>query len=374
MSNVLINCVSAGSGGALTYLINLVPKLIERLDRENINVFLLIKEDQFDLIDKRIEKHVIMAPNLGGYKRFLWEYFSLSSIIKSNDIDLIFTPYQIARIFSGIKNIVMFRNMEPFTFHKYKNTYKNSIRNYILKLKTINTIKNTDKVIAVSGYVRDVILENKMAGIDSIINIYHGRNKSFNAVEDMADLEILKALDIKGEYVFTCGSLFPYRKCEDIIKAFEDVKSSGAVLVVAGSSNDGNYINMLNDLILQYKMSDSVHMLGHVSLQEMIVLYRNCKLFVTSTETEACPNIAIEAMSSGCNILSSDIMPLPEMFKDAAIYYKHGDLVELAEKMRNMFTSSYGVNSEALSIIESFTWDKCADQTSDLILKELRFQ
>ena len=170
---------------------------------------------------------------------------------------------------------------------------------------------------------------------------------------------------------FTCGSLFPYRKCEDVIKAFNGIKQCGAKLVVAGSGNDKQYLSLLNDLIQQYGIIDSVLMLGHVSLDEMIVLYRNCNMFVTSTEIEACPNIAIEAMYSGCNILSSDIMPLPEMFKDSASYYEHGNLAQLSAKMLDMFTEDKGVNDKALSIIESFTRDKCADQTYALIVREL---
>ena len=61
MPNVLINCVSAGSGGALTYLVNLVPKLIEKSGNQDVNIFLLLKKDQCALIDKCLEKNIIIA-------------------------------------------------------------------------------------------------------------------------------------------------------------------------------------------------------------------------------------------------------------------------------------------------------------------------
>jgi glycosyltransferase involved in cell wall biosynthesis len=143
------------------------------------------------------------------------------------------------------------------------------------------------------------------------------------------------------------------------------------MLIVAGTGNDEQYLSLLKGLIDQHDLSDSVLLIGHVSLDEMIILYRNCNIFVTSTETEACPNIAIEAMSSGCNILSSDVLPLPEMFKESAIYYEHGNVGQLSAKMREMFAKEKGVNDRALSIIESFTWDKCADETYKLIIREL---
>jgi len=372
MANILVNCVSAGSGGALTYLQNLVPKLIKMFENDvNHNVCLLIKNDQRKLIDDCLEDYVIYAPNLGGYKRFIWEYMNLPKIINHRNIDLVFTPYQIARVFKNIKNIVMFRNMEPFTFHKYKNSFGNWLRNHILKIKTINTIKNADKVVAVSDYVKEVILLNKITNEDAIARIYHGRNTRFNPEISETDKTTLDKLGIADKYIFTCGSLFPYRKTEDVIKAYQKASKPHVKLVIAGSGNDNQYKKLLNDLITQCGVSDSVLMLGHVSLDEMIVLYRNCSLFVTSTETEACPNIAIEAMSSGCSILSSDVMPLPEIFQDAAVYYPHGDQVQLASMMADMVSEDKTVNSRALSTIDSFSWETCAKQTYELIINEL---
>lgn len=369
MKNVLINCVSAGSGGALAYLINLVPLLLDKESKGELKFKLLVKKKQAELLDDKYSSFLIIAPDLNGYKRFLWEYFNLSNLVKKNNIDIIFTPYQIARVFKSVTNVVMFRNMEPFTFHKYRNTYKNWIRNKLLKYKTIHTINNADMVIAVSCYVRDVMLQNGMTTDDKIIQIYHGRNPVFTPENNAADSDVLKSLNVNRNYIFTCGSLFPYRKSEDIIKAFSKLQDLNIQLVIAGNSNDDQYKQLLDSLIKDNCLSDKVLMLGHVSLHEMTVLYRRSQLFVTATETEACPNIAIEALSSGCNIISSDVMPLPEMFCDAAQYFSHGDIDSLARMIRKLYNEGSADNHKSINRARHFAWDKCADETYNLLVR-----
>ena len=75
-------------------------------------------------------------------------------------------------------NVVMLRNMEPFTFTKYKYSLKTLLRNYVLKFQTINTLKNADKIIAVSGYVREHIINNHYSTGNNLMQIYHGRDEA----------------------------------------------------------------------------------------------------------------------------------------------------------------------------------------------------
>ena len=41
-----------------------------------------------------------------------------------------------------------------------------------------------------------------------------------------------------------------------------------------------------------------------------------------TSRVEACPNIALEAMSHGAFCLAADNPPLPEFFQGAALYYR----------------------------------------------------
>jgi glycosyltransferase involved in cell wall biosynthesis len=98
----------------------------------------------------------------------------------------------------------------------------------------------------------------------------------------------------------------------------------------------------------------------------MKALYRQCDLCALATEIEACPNIAIEAMTAGCVIVSADKPPLPEIFQDASIFYEARNIAHLAEQMQLGLKDDRlrdDMRSKAKKRAESFSWAKCAGET-----------
>jgi len=362
---ILINYLSVASGGAITYLKNITPHLLDMEKKDSsrrVRIKILVNEAQLSYLSSDIDRNrVVVVKTRTGIKRLVWEHIKLPAIVKENNIDVVFTPYQVTKLVHNVCNVIMVRNMEPFTFSKYKYSFKTWLRNHVLKFKTIQTVKNSDKVIAVSEYVREHIVNNGYASKNNVAQIYHGRDVSFHPDITDYDKDALISIGLTSPYVFTCGSLLPYRKCEDIIEAFLKLEGrNGMKLVVAGSGSDANYGGMLRTMS---EKSDDIIMLGQVAHDLMTILFRNCHVFVTATETEACPNIAIEAMSSGCSILSSDIAPMPEMFAGAAELYKYGDVDQLAEKLARYIDLPKQRNIDAIKRAEEFTWAKCAHQT-----------
>lgn len=370
---MLINCASAGSGGALTYVRNLIPRLVVNLiSKREISVVVLVRRSQLEWMrDIRKDAKFIVVPELPGYVRVIWEHITIGRIVRERQIDVVFTPYQIAPIFRRAVNIVMLRNMEPFKFTEYKGTIRNRLRNYSLRAKTLSVLRNANRVVGVSQFVCDFMVRNSLVRQRSVVRIYHGKDTNYNPVVEPGDTHILSQMGIDSRYIFTSGSLFPYRKCEDVISAFQLLQDKGITLVVAGGGNDARYEKYLRKQIHELGLESRVHLLGHVSQSRMVVLYRNSAVFVTASECEACPNIAIEALSSGCSILSSNVMPLPEIFQDSAEYFEPGDLRGIAEKMEIMLSLPKTVNERAIVRSNKFSWDRCALETCDEILSHI---
>jgi glycosyltransferase involved in cell wall biosynthesis len=301
----------------------------------------------------------------------MWEMLALPRIVKEQKIDVLFTPYQLAPAVRNVRTVVMIRNMEPFLVHKYRYDFKNYLRNAVLRRASIKTLKGADKVIAVSNFPASYCLNNLRIPAARLTTVYHGRDKRFSAESTAADADVLAALGITKEYVFTCGSMLPYRRCEIIIAAFSRwAIDKDCELVIAGSSNDLGYKALIQAAIDASPVAKKIKWLGQVKIEPMRVLYRHCKLFVTATDIEACPNIGIEALSSGCYIASSDNEPLPEIFADAADYFQADNVEMLCTLFERRVATPDSINSraggsnnKALIRAESFSWDTCSQQT-----------
>ena len=371
---ILINCLSAVNGGGIAYLSNMLPLLIEHFAASEHDCCMLMMKHQAEWLNTPTE-HIIWLDDShrSALRRLLWERRHLARVAKQNNIDRIFTPYQIHTHISSTMNIIMLRNMEPYTFHNYHYSLKNKLRNILLKQMTSASINKADRVIAVSDHVH-THSETLLGKSDKVTRIYHGRDDAFSPEQTSEDLQILTNLGIDYPFIFTCGSLLPYRNCEIIIQAYaqnieQQLIADDIRLVIAGKSDDKAYSKMLAELISQTGLKKQIIMLGQVDKTCMQALYRHARLFVTASETEACPNIAIEAMASGCRIVASDSMPMPEIFQQAACYFKQGDSLSLAQVMtQNVSHKTPTCKPLALQRAADFSWPLCAQQTFELLV------
>ena len=375
-----MNCLSAVSGGAISYLRNLTPILSNIFDQssEDHNLKLLIHESQRDLFPliESSKCHCLKGKRPTGYSRIIWEKRNVPNLLHDENIDVIFVPYQISLPYKDVKQVLMIRNMEPFIFQNYKYSHLTWIRNHILRMQSKNSLNNADRVIAVSEFAKDFLIDELNFHADRIHKIYHGRSIDYSPGGDSEkDSEILNQLGINDEFLLTCGSLLPYRRCEDVIEAFykcADSLNPGTKLVIAGSGTDKRYGRLISDLIANSPYSSRILSVGHVSQEIMSALYRNCRICIIASEIEACPNIAIEAMSSGCAIVSSDCRPLPEIFQNSSLEFQSRNIHSLVDQIRYCLENKQKViemKSRALKRADDFSWDYCAEETYNALTK-----
>ena len=79
---------------------------------------------------------------------------------------------------------------------------------------------------------------------------------------------------------------------------------------------------------------------GQLTEPEMAWCFGHCEAFVMTSRAEACPNVALEAMSHGCRVVSTSQPPMPEFFGEAAAYYRGGDARDLARAVRGLLGES----------------------------------
>jgi glycosyltransferase involved in cell wall biosynthesis len=113
-------------------------------------------------------------------------------------------------------------------------------------------------------------------------------------------------------------------------------------------------------------VSDRVIWIGALDASEMRWCYEACAAFVATTRTEACPNVALEAMSYGCACVSVDHPPMPEFFGDAALYYRAGRADALAGKLAPLLRNpadTTRMRAAASERARTFDWRTTAERT-----------
>ena len=348
MRIAMVNLTGGGlSGGYRKYLAEMTPRLARALGVEALEVFVPRAAE--------IVQHVPMRRFDGAH--------SLEAEVAAVRPDVVFVPSARWVGVHGVPTVVMVRNMEPLVCAWEGNSWAEALRNWARAWAARRACRQARRVIAVSGAVRDFLIRRWRLPEDKIAVVSHGVNSN-SEVEPRRPSTL--PFDLSGGFLFTAGSLRPARGLADLCEALEGLDAPLPPLVVAGSPNAGTE-GWAAGLRRRFERTrHRVLWAGQLNVAEMTWCFRHSCAFVMTSRAEACPNTVLEALAAGAISISTDTAPMPEFYRDAALYYKAGDGTGLAAQIRRVVAGPQGLEDlrvRARQRSSTFTWDETARRT-----------
>jgi glycosyltransferase involved in cell wall biosynthesis len=112
---------------------------------------------------------------------------------------------------------------------------------------------------------------------------------------------------------------------------------------------------------------DGAESRGHVSLDELVGLYRSAAALVYPSLYEGFGIPCVEAMACGCPVAASNVASLPEVCGDAAVYFDPLSVESIAQGIRDVLDHPPAGGIEQAA---RFTWEDCA-RRHDAVYREL---
>lgn len=363
----IINLTAGGiSEGYRKYLNNMLPRLASYPEVEGLLCvfpFQLSLQDQF--------AHLLNIEFI-KCKPFKFMHHNPEPELKKHlerfSPDVIFVPLERYFRFDGVPLVTMIQNMGPLVSPVKANPFSEKIRWWAQTIEAKIAIKKADRIIAISNFVKVFLIKQLKVPIEKISLIYFGAELP---TRGRIQKPVQIPEDWKHSFVFTAGSIDPYRGLEDILLAtkFMASRNEGIKIVIAGEARPKmiSYQKKLIDLSKKYNVLSKVCWAGRLNEDEMAWCYKNCNAFLMTSRVEACPNIALEAMANGCLSISAENPPLPEFFEDAAIYYPPGDVKTLTEIIQRVFGWDNAqrnlISKKAKKRAAQFSWDVTVKKT-----------
>jgi len=246
----------------------------------------------------------------------------------------------------------MVRNVEPLQQPTYRTTMAWRARLRILRWETLKACKQATRIIAVSRYVKDLLCESGVPG-GKIDVIYHGVGPD-RAGESMP----APCAGVRVPFLFSAGSLVPYRGFEDILRAVATIKEDGRrapVVVLAGSGSRlaRGYERELRALANDLGVQESIVWAGQLNRAEMNWCARAAVAVIQASRAESFSLFQVEALQAGAVVVSTKQAPMPEILGSSAMYYEGGDAADLARVIRRvlaMTPSERRTRSEAAKV------------------------
>lgn len=155
----------------------------------------------------------------------------------------------------------------------------------------------------------------------------------FSHLAGPADYMQAGAFDDDWVNILFVGRMIPNKKIEDVIRAFHAYKRwfnpRSRLLLVGSHGGFERYLAMVHDLVARIGAAD-VHMLGHVSNEELTAYYEIADVFLCASEHEGFCVPLMEAFHMGVPVLAYAATAVPATMDGGGVLYHRKDPVEIA--------------------------------------------
>jgi glycosyltransferase involved in cell wall biosynthesis len=174
---------------------------------------------------------------------------------------------------------------------------------------------------------------------------------------------------VRRPFVLFVSSLWPYKNCEGLLRAFAAAKADlpDRQLVVVGPGRDVEYVSQLRALADQLGIADDVVWVGGVPLEETVRFYRCADVFAYPSFNETFGLPILEAMATGCPVVTSDTSAMPETAGGCALLADPRDPDSLADALvKACGPEGERLRAAGLARASQFTWAATAERTLDV--------
>ena len=204
-----------------------------------------------------------------------------------------------------------------------------------------SSARRARKVFTASQFSKQCIMELLGLPAETIVVLYQGINPAHRVIEDPnLHRQIRSKYDLQGSYILYVGKLQTRKNIVRLLKALYILQREmhldhKLVLVGAKSFSFSEILATIKSLDLEHE----IRILGHVPLEDLVLLYNAADLFVFPSLSEGFGIPPIEAMACGTPVVTSNVTSLPEVVGDAAVTVDPQNVEEIARAIHRVLTT-----------------------------------
>ena len=291
---------------------------------------------------------------VGNLTDRLWEQFELPVAARGS---LLFTPCGGAPVWFRPQVVTIhdagpFQTPEAYTSH-YRFYYK-SLQKRIARLGA--------HIITVSDFSKHALAEVLRLDPSRISRIYLSGEHILRFAPN-ADGLGRYGLE-QNRYVFAVGLNNLNKNYAGLIKASTLLATSPIKVTIAGKASGAAFWD--NSVL-----HPVINHLGFVPDEDLRTLYENAACFVFPSFYEGFGLPPLEALTLGCPVIVSRSTSLPEIFGSAAVYCDASSPEDIASQILRVLRGDHPSRQLGVSHAFNFTWEKCARQTWEVLLREM---
>jgi glycosyltransferase involved in cell wall biosynthesis len=342
--------------GIGTYLVNLLPRIIAASPSQTFSLF--GNPEQIRAVIKLEEPRVTLIPCSAPIYS-IKEQLELPRLI-SKETKLLWSPhYNIPMLYRG-PLLVTIHDVFHLAMPQYVGGWH---KRAYAKLLFARLRGQASHIVTVSEFSRQELLRLTPSGRQPITVTYLGVDESWSTIPKGQLLH-------RRPYIIFVGNVKPHKNVRGLLEAFSLIyRYISHDLVIVGKRE--GFVTGDETVARQAEtLGKRVVFTGYISDDNLKHYVAGASALVLPSFYEGFGLPPLEAMACGCPVIVSNAASLPEVCGDAALYVDPNNPRDIAATMQHLLSNEVlqdELTQKGLERVKLFSWDKCAQETLQVI-------
>ncbi len=316
---------------------------------------------------------------------YLWslDQQRIYRILKNNSVDIaILTTFAEVwfpgKKFRDIPTITWVYDMIPFIFEEkyFRKVKYGALKRYFMNKKIKNT-QEMDYIITSSQSGKQDWLKFAEYPENRVIVNPLGVNENYHKfAQDEKKIDgVRKKYNLDEKFIFYLGGVDPRKNLHRALKGYAIAREKISLpnIVIAGNINKQHrdYFAVCQQ-IRKYNLDDCVRFVGFIPDEHLPVMYGLAEFLLFPSLCEGFGLPVLEAMASGCPVLTSNISAMPEVAGDCAFLVRPHSAESIADGIIQIIQNN-DLRNKMINCgkqrAKKFSWERTARNLLNIIEK-----
>lgn len=295
------------------------------------------------------------------YRDLVWTHLVLPWQARRAKLSLLHMPANVVPAWSPCPTVVSILDttifQSPQNFPAWQRSYA--------RVFTPLSARRAARIITISQQSKRDIVRQFGVPPEKVSVTYLGAAADFKPLPAV-EIEAVRRQYGLDRFILTVGSLEPRKNIVRLLQALARLHQAGLRLPLVHAGPPGWLYGDILAEVERLGLKDSVRFLGRVPKSDLARLYNAAAVFAYPSLYEGFGLPVLEAMASGCPVITSSVSSLPEVAGEAAILVDPLEVDQLAGALQAVLDSPEQAGEmRRLGLIQAglFSWERCAAET-----------
>ncbi len=340
-------------------------KVLQQIDKEN-EYFVFVSPGEDHCLTESENMHIIEV-KCPTYP--LWEQVALPAAVRKVKPDLLHCTSNTAPMFCNVPLVLTLHDvifLQPRD-GKSASWYQNMGWHY-RRFVVPRILKKCRKIITVSKYERQNILNIVGLPPEQLVSIYNGFNAHFKPVAD--PLPVTRKYLDDERFLFFLGNTDPKKNTPRIFKAYAiyaDQAENPLPLLIADLKEP-----VIDEILAQQGIEHIKPLMrfpGYIYNKDLPSIYSGATAFLYNSLRESFGIPLLEAMACGTPVITSNVTAMPEIAGEGGLFADPYSSEEMARVLIKLLSDDELYASQVaygLERVKKFSWTNTAKEMLDI--------